>query len=102
NQWIIEAYTEHEYMDYFKKLQEKGEDIYLRVKITKESNAPAYFLTQIISIQDIGKHMNVVFKGTIIDKRENDIGNLLANLIEQGYEGEELLESFKAQVKNHQ
>lgn len=44
NTWLMEAYTEHSYFELFTALQEYDE-ILLQVKITKESNEPATFIT---------------------------------------------------------
>lgn len=73
NQWIIEAYIDHSYKKYFTALKNKQNEIMLQVKITKESNDPAFFKSNIIGINSIGQHMNILFKGTIIDRRKIDL-----------------------------
>src|SRR5690625_2229147 len=65
SQWIIEAYTTRNYLDYFKKLQSENDEIMINVKITKESNDPAIFITSIIGINEIDTQMNVLFKGIV-------------------------------------
>ena len=99
-QWVIEAYTEQSYLDYFKKLQEEKEEIMIRVKITIESNDPAIFITSIIGINEIGTQMNVLFKGVILDQRNSEIEKILKSLIDEDYHGEELLCKFKKLLEN--
>ncbi|PAV28796.1 hypothetical protein CIL05_14305 [Virgibacillus profundi] len=95
NRWVIEAYVEHSYLEFFKNLDEKDEEILIQVKITKETNEPATFITSIIGINEIGAHMNILFMGTIVDQRKHKIEEQLTALIEEGFQGEELLNKFK-------
>ncbi|WP_100011125.1 YwpF family protein [Lentibacillus sediminis] len=94
NTWLIEAYTEHSYLELFTALQEYDE-ILVQVKITKESNEPATFITSIAGVNEIGGNINVLFIGTIVDQQKNQIEERLVALIEEGYHGEELLRKFK-------
>lgn len=95
NAWIVEAYMEKTYLDFFDKLQTENDEVLIEVKITKESNQPATFLTRIIGVNEIGSKMNVLFRGTIVDKQKSKIQEMLTSLVEEGYQGELLLEKFK-------
>src|SRR5699024_4983478 len=90
--WVIEAYMEQDYMTYFLNLRQEQDEVMAQVKITKESNEPATFITSIIGINEIAEQMNVLFIGTIIDLRKEKIERTLKQLIEEGYQGEALLE----------
>jgi len=97
NQWIIEAYIDQKYLNYFQELQNQNEKVMIEVKITKETNDPATFITSMIGLNKIGTQMNVLFKGTIaVDQYNSGMEQALKSLIDQGYQGEELLEEFKA------
>lgn len=98
NRWVIEAYMSHSHFDYFNQLKEDGNTIMVQVKITKKNNAPATFITTIISINEIGDYMNILLMGTIVDRRKNIIENMLKKLIDEGYQGEELLLKFKEKI----
>ncbi|QKY68885.1 YwpF-like family protein [Lentibacillus sp. CBA3610] len=98
NRWLVEAYLEQRYYDFFKNFSHNKEEVLIEVKITKESNRPATFITAVIDTNIIGEQMNVIFIGTIVDQRKEIIEKQLKSLIEQGYQGEELLEKFKEQV----
>jgi hypothetical protein len=95
NTWLIEALLDKKYLAFFMEMKEKQEQVMIEVKISKLTNAPATFITSIDSINKIGKHINVMFMGKIIDKRNSKIEEMLSELIEKGYEGEELLIRFK-------
>ncbi|MFC4024272.1 YwpF-like family protein [Oceanobacillus longus] len=95
SQWIIEAYIEKSNFEYFSKLYEKQDEIMVQATITKESNEPATFITRVLGVNEIGDDMNVLFMGKIIDRRKNIVEDLLTDLINQGFQGKELLEKFK-------
>ena len=95
DQWTIEAFIDKSHLSFFEKLKEEAEEIMLQVKITKESNEPATFITSIMGINEIGENMNILFVGTIVDRRLNKIEEMLTSLIEKGYQGNDLLEKFK-------
>ena len=82
-------------MDYFKSIEHLDE-IMIKVKITREENDPAFFITKIIDINEISdKTINVLFQGKVVDHRKSRIEEMLQTIIEQGYQGESLLKRFK-------
>lgn len=95
NQWIIEAYTTLDHLSYFEQLKKGNYEIMIKVKITKESNDPAFFITSIIGMNEISTKMNVLFKGTIVDHRNSQVEETLKTLIDKNYQGEELFLKFK-------
>lgn len=95
NQWVIEAYLAPDYQAFFQELANRDDQIMVQVKITKESNAPATFITSIIGINEIGDYMNVLFLGTIVDRQKGMVRELLRKLVEEGYQGESLIDKFK-------
>ncbi|MDL4842173.1 YwpF family protein [Aquibacillus rhizosphaerae] len=98
NQWVIEFLLNYSELDYFLELKNKNESILLRVKITKESNSPATFLSTFIEINDMGKHINVLLLSELFNKNKGMVETALKDLIEEGYEGDELLNKFKKRV----
>lgn len=95
NHWVIEAYVARSYLSFFKALQADKHEVLLQVKITKESNDYATFITSLIGLNEIGENINVLFKGTIVDRQKHKIEEMLTNLIDAGYQGNDLLEKFK-------
>lgn len=93
--WLLEAFVTKEYEDYFKLLQNVDE-IMLQVKITREENDPAFFITKIVSINEISdQKINVLFQGKIVDHSKRRIEKMLRMIVEEGYQGESLLKKFK-------
>lgn len=93
--WLIEAYIDRTYWDYFTQL-EPLDELMIQIKITREENDPAFFVTKIVGINEIGKDkMNVLFQGKIVDHSKRRIEKMLEMIIEEGYQGRSLLEKFK-------
>ncbi|MFC2950282.1 YwpF family protein [Virgibacillus sediminis] len=95
NRWLIELYTDQSYLDFFKSLYEADEEIIVQGKITKETNQPATFIASVIAVNEISDNMNVLLMGKIVDRQKNKIDEILTLLVNEGYEGEELLRKFK-------
>lgn len=98
NHWLIEAYVGAQQLEYFKGIHEQDEEFVLEAKISKSTNQPAYFLVKLLGLNEIGEGFNVLFLGTIVDYKKEQVEQMLQHLIEEGYQGEELLEMFKRSV----
>lgn len=93
--WLIEAFIDKSYYEYFKTLQATNE-LMIQVKITREENDPAFFITKITGLNEIdSEKINVIFEGKIVDHRKSGIEEMLKEIIEEGYQGESLLKKFK-------
>ncbi|RWZ60803.1 hypothetical protein EQV77_05775 [Halobacillus fulvus] len=93
--WVIEAYVDNDYKGFFQSMFNHEDEIIVQVKITKQSNRPATFLVKVIDINTIGTHINVIFMGTMIDRQLEQVERILKQLMDEGYQGDELLEEFK-------
>ncbi|MDC3412741.1 YwpF-like family protein [Aquibacillus sp. 3ASR75-11] len=98
NHWVLEAYLDKSYLVYFNEFHNHNEPIMLQAKITKESNEPATFMSTVIDVNEIGDHINVLFIGTLVDRKKSLIEHMLKTLIEEGHQGEKLLEEFKERI----
>lgn len=93
--WLIEAYTDQSYWKYFSEVK-NSDEVMIQIKITREENDPAFFLTKIVDMNKIGDDkMNVLFQGKIVDHSKRRIEKMLEMVIEEGYQGRSLLEKFK-------
>jgi len=95
--WIVEAYIDKNYDSYFMKIKEQGK-VMIEVKITSEHNDPATMIAEIIGMNELGKEINVLFRGKIVDERKERIEKKLKELIDQGYQGDQLLEKLKSSI----
>jgi len=96
--WVVEGYIDKSYWPYFTDLQQRRKQILIQAKITSETNEPAVLITSIIDLNELGREMNVVFMGNIVDHRKHQVEKQLKELIDQGFHGEELLEKFKSSL----
>jgi len=100
SRWIVEAFTTNDFLSYFKSKKEQGEMI-IQVKISKESNDPATFITSLIQLTEISHKISVLFMGTIVDQQISNIQEKLQQLIEDGYDDRGLSEMFKQLALNN-
>ncbi|MFZ0475278.1 MAG: YwpF-like family protein, partial [Halobacillus sp.] len=80
--WIIEAYVDQSYQDFFQTMCNNQEEIMVQVKITKPSNQPATFLVTPIDTNVIGDHINVIFMGSIVNRQQEQIEKTLRQLMD--------------------
>src|SRR5699024_3529626 len=95
---LKEAIIDSTHKTDFKEL-EGTDKLMIKVKITREDNDPAFFITKVIGINDISdERMNVIFQGDLVDHRKSRIEELLEEILEQGYQGASLLKKFKESI----
>lgn len=96
--WIIEALINHQEKPHFEKLIDK-EEFMIQVKITREANDPAFFITKLLKINEISEtQINVIFQGKVVDHSKTRIEDMLRMIIEEGYQGESLIRKFKEMI----
>ncbi|MBY0122276.1 YwpF-like family protein [Bacillus sp. S/N-304-OC-R1] len=95
NTWMLEAYVNKSYHDYFQELYEKGEDVIVQVVITKKENSPAAFQTKILTIKQVSDKISILFEGKLMKTNYDYAEIVLKKLIGQGLSSEELLQEFK-------
>ncbi|MCT8137930.1 YwpF-like family protein [Anaerobacillus sp. CMMVII] len=98
--WLIEAVVEPELESYFKKLHETQEKFMVEATITKRSNAPATFVSTVKSINKITNNVSVLLDGLLVVKEDDFSDMILRSILEEGFEGEEILIEFKRRKKD--
>ncbi|MBN8234210.1 YwpF-like family protein [Halobacillus kuroshimensis] len=93
--WVIEAYMDSSYRSFFEDMYRNGDEIIIQAKITKQTNRPATFMVKPIDFNEIGGSMNVIFMGTMMDRQQEQVEKVLKQLLDEGYQGDDLLEQFK-------
>ncbi|SET93047.1 YwpF-like protein [Salinibacillus kushneri] len=99
NHWLVEAYMNDSYKPFFQQMMDEKREYVLQVKISKESNEPATIMVKMVGINKIGESMNVLFKGTLLNRKQEKVEEMLQGLIQEGFQGAELLEKFKERSK---
>jgi YwpF-like protein len=92
--WLIEAYINISYDDYFQMLAKQDKDVIVQVVITKKENSPAAFQTRIVTIKHIEDHLSILFKGNLKKTNYDYAEIVLKKLIAQGLSGQDLLNEF--------
>lgn len=99
SQWMIEAYVNFNDRVVFEAYNQNHRDIILETKITKKSNPPAHFMARIESITEMEESISVLMKGVLVNRKNQEIENMLTALINEGFQGKDLLDEFKRRTE---
>ena len=97
--WILELFIDQKYEEFFNGLKESNEIFVVKVVISYPENEPAHFEVATYSVKHIGDHLSVLLRGTLKRARRKYAESLLADLLEEGLSGEELLTKFENDMK---
>jgi hypothetical protein len=98
--WLLEALVSASYEDYFQSLLKEEEELVLQIVISRKTNDPAYYHSKLIHIKKLDNDsLSLLFKGRLNRTRSSYAELVLANLIERGFTGQELLKQFKKQMR---
>ncbi len=98
--WLLEALVPSSYEAYFQSLLEEKKELILQIVISRKANDPAYYHSKLFHIKKLnGDSLSLLFKGHLNRSRSNYAELVLANLIEKGFTGKELLKQFKKHMK---
>ena len=97
--WILEMLVDIQHLETFEKLKESEKTIDVQVVISYPGNEPAPFEVVVRKVKIIGDHASVLMKGTLKRARRKYAETLLSELLEDGFEGEELLERFETDMR---
>ncbi|OZT13009.1 hypothetical protein CHN50_08180 [Priestia aryabhattai] len=101
NHWILEAVIDQQFTHLFELPLKDHQPVQIEALISKPTNDPALFSVQVVSVKAINdKQISVLMKGTLLERKLHFAEMILANLIEQGLTGSELLAQFKYQLHN--
>jgi hypothetical protein len=98
--WLIEAYINKTYLDYFIAAKEDENELTVQAVITKKENDPAAFITAVASVKELENHISVLFEGSLKRTKSDYAELLLDNLLNDGLEGNALLDEFKLKMKS--
>lgn len=97
--WILEILIDLPYQEFFDHLMETKEMIAVQVVISYPGNEPAPFEVYVQDVKIMGKQVSVLMKGTLKRARRKYAETLLSELLEDGLEGQELLERFETDMR---
>ncbi|ANU20182.1 hypothetical protein BBI15_08130 [Planococcus plakortidis] len=97
--WVLEMLVEQKHEAIFREMKQNGKVYDVKVVISYPGNEPATFEVIIHAVKPIGGHASVLMKGTLKRARRKYAETLLSELLEDGLEGEELLERFETDMR---
>ncbi len=95
DRWLIESYMPKSYESFFAEKKEKDREIVMQVRITKADNPKATLIGKVRAIEDVEDEISVVLIGNMVNRERELVEQTLQDLIEAGYQGEQLLRKFK-------
>lgn len=100
NRWLLEVFLGQSNKEIFNSYLESGRDIHLQATISRKNNDPAYLIGQVQSISDMEDNISVLLNCEIANKKMNLAEVILSDLIDQGLDGQALLDQFKDKLSN--
>lgn len=96
--WLLEISTSPDFKDILEPFIHK--EINMLVTITRPTNEPARFKGVFKELSEIENAISLIFTGDIITQNPNYAEDLLAQLIDEGFEGDGLLNEFTAMMES--
>lgn len=97
--WILEMLIDLTHQETFEHLKQTGETVAVQVVISYPGNEPAPFEVVVRAVKVMGDDISVLMKGTLKRARRKYAETLLSELLEDGLEGQELLERFETDMR---
>lgn len=97
--WLIEAMVDKKYKTFFEDTSEHKGSLLIHATITKATNDPATFSAAVRSIKELEHHVSVLLDAQLIVNKTKLAEAVLSDLIDEGFEGEELLNAFKHKLE---
>ncbi|HSI68196.1 MAG TPA: YwpF family protein [Planococcus sp. (in: firmicutes)] len=97
--WVLEMLMDLSHKQDFDNLMNSGKVHDVKVVISYPENEPATFEVTIKAVKIIGDHISVLMKGHLKRARRKYAESLLSELLEDGLEGDQLLERFESDMR---
>lgn len=93
--WVLELFIDAKYKDIMDKWKVEETLLTVRVVISYPGNEPASFDVAVENWSQIGDRISVLMKGRLKRARSKYAEHLLEELLDEGLEGDALLEQFE-------
>ncbi|MGM0896917.1 MAG: YwpF family protein [Bacillota bacterium] len=97
--WVLEMLLDQKHEAAFLDMKQTGKVYDVKVVISYPGNEPATFEVIIHAVKPVGEHVSVLMKGTLKRARRKYAETLLSELLEDGLEGQELLDRFESDMR---
>lgn len=98
NHWMVEAFIDKKYVNVFEDSKQSNQQLNLLVTISKKSNDPAAFQAKVTSITVFDSQISVLLEGHLMNSKFDLAEMILSQLVDQGLQGNELLQTFKQRL----
>lgn len=98
--WVLEMLMDLSHEERFKNMMDSEEIHDVKVVISYPGNEPATFEVKIYAVKIMGNHISVLMKGTLKRARRKYAESLLSELLEDGLDGDQLLERFESDMRS--
>lgn len=96
--WVLELFIDQKHKEIFEKWKTEEKLLTVRVVISYPGNEPAAFIVSVENWRQIGERISVLMKGRLKRARSKYAEHLLEELLEEGLEGDALLERFETDM----
>ena len=97
--WLIEALLPKSEPEKYEEFRDNEEMLHVQATISKPTNDPASFEAVVRQVAVMEDKMSILFEGELFRKNSNYHEKLLERLVNEGYNGDKLVEAFKNKVK---
>lgn len=97
--WVLEMLVDQKHEAVFLNMKQLKHVYDVKVVISYPGNEPATFEVIIHAVKKIGDHVSILMKGTLKRARRKYAETLLSELLEDGLEGEHLLQRFESDMR---
>ncbi|WP_404429425.1 YwpF family protein [Sutcliffiella horikoshii] len=97
--WLIEALLPKSEPEKYEEFRDNEEILHVQATISKPTNDPASFEAVVRQVAVMEDKMSILFEGELFRKNSNYHEKLLERLVNEGYNGDKLVEAFKNKVK---
>lgn len=96
--WVLELFIDKKHKEIFEKWKSEEKLLTVRVVISYPGNEPATFIVSVENWRQIGERISVLMKGRLKRARSKYAEHLLEELLDEGLEGDALLERFETDM----
>ncbi|AQQ54264.1 YwpF family protein [Planococcus lenghuensis] len=96
--WVLELLLDRSFIETFEAFKASGEVADVKVVISYPGNEPATFRVSVSDVSEIEENISVLMIGTLKRGRRRYAEELLSELLQNGLEGDELLERFETDM----
>ncbi|HEY9577792.1 MAG TPA: YwpF family protein [Pseudobacillus sp.] len=97
--WLIELFVHPKYEEMFREFEKQEDELKVQVLITHPNNDPALFSAQVRDLNTLEDGISVLLEGRLKQMRNEYAKQVLSDLVDKGFSGENLVNTFNTRLK---